>query len=303
MKNLILLIGCLLANYCFAQKLTKSQTNFLKQYQEDYINAIRHHQPEPILRYYDQEVRVMPEFQQVMIGKEQLKVYYQAYFNRFDPENYQRSWEEVLDLGKLVYEQGQFSMKMVLKNADKSQEVSGKYVNLWQKQEDGSLVLITEAWNYNHGLDFEDQMKFPEVPSVNVALQAHLPIDNAIRFELAALNHLMEATVSQHAAEIWAQFYTEDGKFLYSRNPIYHGQKELSAFLKIHAAEMPIFEKLDIRNDRIDHLGAYVVEYSSHIAIIRNGNFSGVFTGKDLRIWRRNADGSLKIFRHIAMYD
>lgn len=66
---------------------------------------------------------------------------------------------------------------------------------------------------------------------------------------------------------------------------------------------MPIFEKLDIRNDRIDDLGKYVIEYASHIAVIRNGDYSGVGTGKDIRIWRREAGGSLKIFRHMAMYD
>jgi hypothetical protein len=66
---------------------------------------------------------------------------------------------------------------------------------------------------------------------------------------------------------------------------------------------MPIFEKLDVRNDRIDDLGNYVIEYASHIAIIRSGDFSGVSTGKDLAIWRREPNGALKIFRHITMYD
>ena len=64
-----------------------------------------------------------------------------------------------------------------------------------------------------------------------------------------------------------------------------------------------MFEKLDIRNDRVDDLNDFVIEYASHIAIVRNGDWSGVFTGKDLAIWRRTKNGSLKIFRHIAMYD
>jgi hypothetical protein len=46
-----------------------------------------------------------------------------------------------------------------------------------------------------------------------------------------------------------------------------------------------------------------VIEYASHIAIIRDGEYSGVGTGKNIVIWRREKGGSLKIFRGIAMYD
>jgi hypothetical protein len=91
--------------------------------------------------------------------------------------------------------------------------------------------------------------------------------------------------------------------FIYSFNPIQKGRKALDEFLETHVNEMPIFEKLDIRNDRIDDLGMFVIEYASHIAVWRNGGSSGVNTGKDLRIWRRETDGSLKILRSMAMYD
>ncbi len=37
--------------------------------------------------------------------------------------------------------------------------------------------------------------------------------------------------------------------------------------------------------------------------MVRDGDWSGVFTGKDIRIWRREPDGTLRIFRNIAMYD
>ena len=45
------------------------------------------------------------------------------------------------------------------------------------------------------------------------------------------------------------------------------------------------------------------MEYASHVANRRSGDHSGVNTGKNLKIWRREADGSLKIFRSIDMYE
>jgi len=78
---------------------------------------------------------------------------------------------------------------------------------------------------------------------------------------------------------------------------------EIDAFLKEPVNQLPVFEQRASRNDQIDELGPFVIEYTSHIALVKNGDWSGVSTGKDIRIWRREPGGSLKIFRQMAMYD
>jgi hypothetical protein len=89
----------------------------------------------------------------------------------------------------------------------------------------------------------------------------------------------------------------------YSGTPVVKGRKEIDAHLEEHAKHLPVFEKLDIRTDHIDDLGRYVIEYGTHIAIVRDGDWSGVATGKDLRVWRRDERGALRICRGVAMYD
>jgi ketosteroid isomerase-like protein len=113
----------------------------------------------------------------------------------------------------------------------------------------------------------------------------------------------MEVAFTEHDANVSSRFFTDDALFIYSANPIYRGRQALDAFFVQHMREMPVFEQLDCRTDRIDDQGAYVIEYASHIAHWRNGESSGVNTGKNLRIWRREKDGSLKMFRQMAMYD
>jgi len=113
----------------------------------------------------------------------------------------------------------------------------------------------------------------------------------------------MEVTITLHDPKIWAQFYADDGILFPNHRPFLDGRKAIDTHFEMHVKEIPVFEKLDIRNDRIDNLGEYVIEYASHIAVWRGGDYSGVGLGKDLRIWRREKDGSLKIFRHIGMYD
>ena len=294
-------------SYVFCQSNVKAEDEtgaYLQKFRSDYIRSILDKKPGMIQLYYADDIRFMPEFQKTIIGKANVLAYHNAFSTRFNIQSYNRTEIEVLDLGLRMVELGMFVMKIQLKATGKEYEVNGKYLNIWDKKENQDPVLITEAWNYNHSLEIEDQFRFEDVPEIDIALQSHVPINTNIRFELAALNRLMEATISQHDAKIWSQFYSDDGMFIYSRHPIYKGRKALDEFLEKHVRnDLPVFEKLDIRNDRVDDLGDYIIEYASHIAIWRSGEYSGVNTGKDIRIWRRGADCSLKIFRAMGMYD
>ncbi|QIP14540.1 nuclear transport factor 2 family protein [Spirosoma aureum] len=290
----------------FAQSDLKADEKtiaFLKQFRSDFSRSMLEKNPSLIQAYYAETIRLMPEYQKTIMGKRNALLYHNSFATRFAVQEFRMNELEVNDLGSMVAEIGLFTLKMNEKRTGKAFDLKGKYVNIWEKAANGTILLMTDAWNYNHPLEIDDQLTFKEIPVVDVAVQAHMPITNNISFELAALNRLMEATVSQHDHRIWSQFYAEDGMFCYTGHPIYKGKKELDAFLVEHCKGLPIFEKLDIRNDRIDHLGTYVIEYASHIATVRNGDWSGVGVGKDLRIWRREKDGSLKLFRHIGMYD
>ncbi|HEY9048537.1 MAG TPA: nuclear transport factor 2 family protein [Ohtaekwangia sp.] len=274
----------------------------LKAYRSGYTQCMLEKKPDLLTSYYVDNVRLMPEFQKTVVGKDHALLYHKAFLSRFTVKEYTRKELEITDLGQQILEVGKFTTTATVNTTAKTYTWQGKYFTLWQKN-GKTISLICEAWNYDHALEAEDLMHFSEVPVYDVALAPHEPVNNNIRFELAALNRLMEATVSQHDAGIWQQFYTDDGMFCYSRNPICQGKQALHDFLEKHCRDLVVFEKLDIRNDRIDHLGQYIVEYASHVAIWRGGDYSGVGLGKDLRIWRREPDGSLKIYRHIAMYD
>ena len=302
----LLLASLSLSSPGVSQPITPADSStlaHLKKFRAEYIEGLLDARPEMIADYYTDSVRLMPEFQKTVMGKSSAALYQQAFLARFSVQEYHREAVELIDLGEQVVEIGKFDLKMTLKSRDQPYELAGKYLNIWGRSDGGELLLLAEAWNYDHPFGAEEQLKFDEVPSVDVARQAHLPISIPIRFELAALNCLMETAVTQHDAHLWSAFYADDGAFLYSRHPMYRGRAALNAFFAEHVQELPIFEKLDLRNDRIDELEDYVVVYSSHIAIVRDGDFSGVFTGKDLAIWRRVPNGSLKIYRHIAMYD
>ncbi len=249
------------------------------------------------------EIRTMPEFQKATLGKSNMIKYYTAFSGRFIIKEYTRKETEILNLGSQIVEFGNFEMKLILRSSGHEYLFKGKYGDIWEKRLNDSLLLITQVWNYNHKLENNDLLKFDEIPAVTIAFISHVPVNSPISFELAALSRLQEICITQHDPIVWSQFYSNDAKVFYNFQAPVEGRNAIDSFLKKHVTELPVFEKLDIRNDRIDHLGNFVIVYASHIAIVRNGDWSGVSTGKNIAIWKREKDGSLKIFRGFATYD
>ncbi len=303
---LLATLVCLLAPHSFARPGLNPDARtvaHLAQFKADYARSMRDKKPELLAAYYAEDVRLMPEFQRTVLGKDNALAYHGAFSARFDVQQFDQNAVETLDLGTRVVELGTFTLKMTRQSTGQAHTLQGKYQHLWQKQANGRLSLLTQAWNYSHPVTIGEDLKFAGIPAVQVAYQAHVPVNSNISFELAALNRLMEEAFTQHDAKLAAQFFTDDGAFIYSSNPMYRGRQALDAFFEGHMRQLPVFEKLDCRTDRIDALEGYVIEYASHIAIVKDGDYSGVNTGKNLRIWRREKDGSLKMFRQIAMYD
>jgi len=299
-------ILCLGANTLLAQspiQTDKETTEFLKQFRSDYNKHMLNNKQELITVYYADEIRLMPVNQKTIKSKGNALLYHKAFSARFDIKEYQREAIETLDLGPRVVETGIFTMKLNLRSTGKEYMINGKYQDIWKKSGTNKLSLITEAWNHNYRTEIDEHFRFVEVPAVQTAFQAHVPVTSNISFELAALNKLLEVCIIQGDHKVWSQFYTDDVILISNFNAIQQGRKAVEKYLEEEVNKQPVFEKLDIRNDEIDHLGPYVIEYASHVANWRFGESSGVNTGKNIRIWRREQDGSLKMFRQIGSYD
>jgi ketosteroid isomerase-like protein len=289
-----------------AQRSTQADPQtlaFLQQFREDYASARQTGQPEKLSAYFADSVRLMPEFQQTIWTKANATQYYRAFGQRFKVLQFKSDVLEVMDLGRMVVEFGTFTEILQQSANGKTDTVQGKYANIWQRGPQPKPRLIAQAWNYSHPVQLADQLVFREVPAVNMAFRAHVYVNDPLSFELAAYNALQERVVAEHDPVRWNQFYTDDFLFFYSNHPAYKGRAAITAFLDDHVKHLPVFEKLDIRTDRIDDLDGFVIEYASHTAIVRHGNWSGVATGKNIYIWRRERNGILKICRGVAMYD
>src|SRR5687768_9279152 len=132
----LLTSACLNISLVFGQSNVKTADNntHLQKFRSDYIRSILDKKPEMIQDYYAEDIRLMPEFQKTIVGKENVLTYHNAFSTRFNIQSYNRNEIEVLDLGSRIVELGMFAMKIKLKATGKEYEVNGKYLNIWDKK-------------------------------------------------------------------------------------------------------------------------------------------------------------------------
>jgi len=250
-----------------------------------------------------ENTRLMTEGLSTVIGSRNIAAYYRAFFSRFTVGAYTRTSVQTWNLGLRVADFGRFTLLLRSKSNGAELSLHGKYLDLWDPDSDGGLRLVVLAWNFDTWLPNGNALRFDEIPSVRTALQARAPADSDMSIELAAYNLLLERALIEHDGALWSRVYSADAVMLPNNAPIAIGQAAIEVFIEAHCRELPIFEHLDLRNDRIEEEGGYIYEFASHTANWRNGASSGVSTGKDLRIWRREPDHALKMILQISAYD
>ncbi|MFD2586026.1 hypothetical protein ACFSQJ_03745 [Croceitalea marina] len=303
-KAVYLILSICLGHLGYSQKDTapsKEVVAFLDTFRKDYEAMYRNENFRLVQDRYGENVRLMPEFQETVLGLIPSAMYYVAFFERFEIDSYGRENIEILDLESRVVELGRFQMN--ISDIEGEYLLTGKYQNVWELTSKGTYELITEAWSYDNWVEFGDKLRFKDVPSVRMALEPHILVNDNISFEIEALNCLMEKVIMEGDTKRWSLFYSNDAMLIGGFHPIAKGRKAIENHLIELSEEEPLFEKLDVRTDGIIELDGYALEYSSTIENWRDDWSSGISTSKNIKLWKREPNGSLKIFRMINMYD
>jgi ketosteroid isomerase-like protein len=306
---LIILAGALLGHVAApaadrsTTPVTREHRDTLDAYRTAKVRAYLGGKPDGVLGHLAESVRLMPAYQKTILGKADAATYTHAFLTRFTVNAYDREPLEVADLGPRVMEIGRFTMTVAMKGSAESHTLRGKYMDLWEKSPAGKLELNTAGWNHDELPKIADQLRFADVPSVHMALQARVPITAGVSFELAALQKLDESVIAQHDGKTWALFNADDAILLANHGPVVSGRKALDEYMEKHAKALPLFEKLDLRTHKIDDLGEYVVEYAGGVVTWKVNEYTGVNLGKGILIWRRANGGQLQKWRTISMYD
>ncbi|AQR74480.1 hypothetical protein BXU08_13200 [Sphingomonas sp. LM7] len=252
-----------------------------------------------LMAHFAPDSVIMPEHQPRLFGRDRGVAYYRAFTARLPIATYDPVTVDILPLANGALEWGTFKVRY--RNSVPSPVLDGKYVHLWRRQAEGTLKLKAEVWGYVSPLADPASHWIAEVSSGTPAQQHP---DAGVAAELAALNAADARSVQSHDTSRIDQ-YAQDAVYLPFAEKPQLGLPAIRAHLTpyIERGRGATFDGVNVGNDGFEVLDGYVIEYSKFEVRWRAGEAAGVTSGGGLRLWRREADCSLKKIRQIGTHD
>jgi ketosteroid isomerase-like protein len=241
-----------------------------------------------------------PEYQPALLGPAQVEAYWRAIAQRIDVLAYAPVQDEVIDLGDgALVEIGRFTLRWRPRDgAERSEE--GKFMAVY-RAEAGTLRLLADVRGYFRPLADAALFRVPIVAAPALAA----PQDSALDAELAALNRVGAQSVQRYEAEPRIVQYAEDAVYW----PVADTPKRGIAAIRAHLVPYTeqsrgvTFDSVRVWNDRATRHGDWALENSRFHVRWHNAEMAREVSGGGLRLWRREADGTLKMVRQMGTHD
>lgn len=254
------------------------------------------------LSYYEKNAISMPEYQVTLTGIDEIEHFYSVIFRRQNIQMFQRTADEFIDLGKTIIEIGTFK-KEYIDEVDTLITQNGKYWKIWSLQPDAGFKLKGEAFGFFH------HVKDPRLLTVELKVskgeKKFLDPVNKMPFELCAYNALMEKSVKMRDGVMRSAFFTDDGSFMPFAHPTVAGIDEIKPYLITYNSGGNVtIDSVSVYTIHCEYIHDIVLEYYKFSAVWRSApSDSGKTEGKGIRIWKRQPDMSLRIFREIGTHN
>jgi ketosteroid isomerase-like protein len=253
------------------------------------------------LALFSKDAISLPEYQPTLKGIDEISRFYDTLFARQNVKKSEHTVEEMIDMGKTVVEIGTFHKEYTGKGSDSVISLKGKYWHIWEEAENGMPVLKGETTGlFHHAAN----------PKSLIITQGNLtPVETAviyssdIPFELKAYNALMEKLVRKWDGSIRAEFFTKDARIMPFAEPTVNGLDSIRPYLVRYSNPGFNIDSIAVWADAWKYSGDWIIEYTRFKVKGHSGDYTGGAEGKGIRIWKRQTDGSLRIYRETVTHN
>lgn len=302
MKNIGILLILILFS-CSDSRIASDAEEKIRQMAGNLVEAEVSDNMEALLEYYDVHALSMPEYQLTLEGHDEIKIYYAEILKRQNIKSYVQVPGEFIHLNNTIVEIGTFSKEYFNEsNPESLVTLHGKYWHIWEAGEEGSFKLVGEAFGYFNPVSHPEELTVPmykkQPDESDILLHKEIP------FELKAYNALMEKGVRNRDGILRANFFTSDARIFPFAEPTVNGIDSIKPYLIGYSSRGQVVID-SIMCDTLDfkYAGNYVLEYDMFKVKWTNANGSGRTEGKGIRIWQRQQDSSLRLFREIGTHN
>lgn len=257
---------------------------------------------EAFIKFYDENAICMPEYQPTLQGKNKIEAFYKEIFQRQNIQSFEKKPNEILDLGKTVIEVGIFD-KVYSEQIPRDTTITlkGKYWNVWEVQSDGDLKLKGESYGFFHPVANPEALM---VELKNIKQEDSDIYENQdIPFELKAYNALNEKLVKNRDGASRSEFYTNDAQFMPFQEPTVSGNEIKPYLIEYSSRGNVTIDSIAVYTYHYEYFDDIILEYAKFKVKWSVTNFTGRTEGKGIRIWKRQKDKSLKMYRQIGTHN
>jgi ketosteroid isomerase-like protein len=238
--------------------------------------------------YLDDSI-LLPEYNPLISGKEDIQKYYTEIFSSQDITAYQKETTELFDFGETILEIGDFN-----KIFTNTQQQEGKYFNVWVKSAAGALSLKSESFGYYHPIDS------PATLRVYLPEQDLKPIKTNL--ELEAYHALNENCVRDRDTQKLLTSYSDDAIYYPFADSKKTGIDVLTKHYTAYHAPPVRIDSIEIETFDYIPVDDGIIQYSQFFVKWTVPGFSGTTAGSGQIYYRRQADNSLKMHRQIGLH-
>ncbi len=258
---------------------------------------------EGFMAFYSENAISMPEYQPLLTGTVPIQTYYAEIFRRQNIKSFRRTTEEIIDLDSAIVEFGTLTKEYI--NADSGSDsvltLNGKYYHVWAAQPNGSLKLKGEAFGYFHHVPAAET--FVVDGAETDPTKADSFTGRPGPFELRAYNALNEKLVKTRDGAARSEFYTADAKFMPFAEPTVSGSEIKPYLIEYSSRGWVVLDSVAVYTYHAENYGDYILEYAMFKVKWHREETSGRTEGKGLRVWKRQPDQSLKMYRQIGTHN
>lgn len=132
----------------FSQNDNSGLKQLIKKTNDQFVSAMMAKDNAAMLSLYTDDIISLPSYHKMIKGKKAMAEMMEK--DKSNPNkvtDFSLTTTDVIPSGNLVLEIGKYALTVEMKGMDKPWKDVGKYLNVFEKQNDGSLKLKADIWN------------------------------------------------------------------------------------------------------------------------------------------------------------
>ncbi len=150
--SLLLIAGCTPTEPVEEATSTEADVEAINKASDEFVAAAKANDTEGLVSVYAADAVLMPPNDPAAKGSEAVRAWMQSFLDQFTIEDFSISAEEVVVTGDWAFRRGTFTMTLSPAVGGEQTQDAGKFIEIWQRQADGSWKIARDIWNSDNPL-------------------------------------------------------------------------------------------------------------------------------------------------------